>query len=214
MSCTALLLAATGCTDNADQGSAGAPGVNPTPPIRVATVTPAHDEDDGVVVIGVGEQQTPDQLMSYLPNQTAATCSPGPRPDVTLETPNGWRVTLTYGSQTVTAENTRLGFSPAAQFTTDAKEIDDYNDSMRADENRRITASTDESGDPDRGMYGDGSDKTAGPAPLFNGTGLTWGKPGPEDVEVKLSRRPLPRFWSFREDQGPSEFSLAVHINC
>lgn len=194
---------------NPDAGRSTASG------IHMGTVTPAQGySEDGAITIGVGEQPVPDQLMHYLPQQVAATCSTrGKQPTVTIETPNGWRVTLTHGSQTVTAENPQLGFTPAIDFTTSQEDIDFYNKEEQARQHRRATASTTDS-DPERGIYGDGSTETVAPPLTYNTTGLTWEKPTSGDVEIVLRHQPLPKNWPFRDDQGPSEFTLTAHVKC
>ena len=122
-----MVAATTGCSGSSSDD--GRPG----------TVTPAAsaggaDGWDGNIAIGVGNRKGVDLVTLPSPDQIDVRChGEGDNLTVDVTAPNGWQVTLTHGSQTITVENQTLNY-PAHDFAESPGAIDAVNNVSRKSE--------------------------------------------------------------------------------
>ncbi|MCZ4581542.1 hypothetical protein O4158_21120 [Gordonia amicalis] len=168
-----IALALTGCgpSNPAGPGGISGGGGNANSYAGIVTSSEAGPVSNGQVLVGVGDD-------SHLPapyltiagaSQVTAECHgrKGQSPAaITVTTADGWKVQLTHGSQTITAENPNVPAS-LAQLTTDPETIQsdrEYNEQFES-----------------------ASDYT---------TGLNWDRPSPGHVEVQINLEDVPPEWA------------------
>ncbi|WP_439033288.1 hypothetical protein [Gordonia terrae] len=123
-----VALALTGCgTSNSDGGIGGNSGNGDSYAGVVSTLDP---DDRDQVLVGVGDDShlPPPYLTITAGSKVAATChgvKGAPPKSVTVVTTDGWKIELTRGSQTFTAENPSIEF-PAGQITIPPQSTNEY----------------------------------------------------------------------------------------
>ncbi len=168
----ALALILTGCATSDSDGGIGG---SSTSYAGVVTSSDAGPVSDGQVLVGVGDD-------SHLPapyltiagaSQVTAECqgqNDQPPQTITVTTADGWKVHLTHGSQTITAENPRVP-APPGQIATPQSWID-----SDREENAKDLA-------------------TLGYASVY-ADGVTWDTPAPGHVEIQINQEDVPAEWA------------------
>lgn len=170
-----LALTLTGCgTSNSDGGIAGNSG-NGDSYAGVVTSSEAGPVGDGQVLVGVGDDShlPPPYLTIAAGSQVTAEChgpTQQPPQTVTVTTADGWKVQLTHGSQTITAENAQIP-APPGQISTPQTWIDSDLE-QNADDLATLGYSS---------VYTDG---------------ITWDKPSPGHIEVQINQENVPAEWA------------------